>query len=155
MRASLPTSSLQHWHCRLCRGRVNTPESVMTGVTPQCCPGMFIDVTAPVSSWTRVILANIWLGTALTMVIYLSICRINVMLVFSDITPPDDGGYRRNWCSILSFYHRNHFTTTPAAVATLPSPLLKILWVLDASETDNKIVSGDELSTRTSHTSKR
>ena len=61
------------------------------------------------------------------------------MLVFSDITPPDDGGYRRNWCSILSFYHRNHFTTTPAAVATLPSPLLKILWVLDASETDNKI----------------
>ena len=61
------------------------------------------------------------------------------MLVFSDITPPDDGGYRRNWCSILSFYHRNHFTTTPAAVATLPSLLPRILWVLDASETDNKI----------------
>ena len=61
------------------------------------------------------------------------------MLVFSDITPPDDGGYRRNWCSILSFYHRNHFTTTPAAVATLPSPLPRILSVLDASETDNKI----------------
>ena len=82
-------------HCRLCRGRVNTPESVMTGVTPQCCPGMFIDVTAPVSSWTRVILANIWLGTALTMVIYLSICIINVMLIFPATSHPGPG--TRNW----------------------------------------------------------
>ena len=67
-----------------CRGRVcrhvdDLSHDTVSRVTRLSSVWCFIDVTPAVSSCcTRVILANIWLS----MVIYLSVCIINAMLIF-------------------------------------------------------------------------